>query len=496
MVAAELDVRDGDAVERVRRRRSQAELGHVDVLVNNAGGGFHAAFLDVNDKGQDSLDPRELHERHALRPRRRCRRCPSAAARSSTSRRSRRTAPRPGFAVYRAMKAAVANLTQDPGARARRPADPGQLHRARRDPDAGHRRRAWACTRRCRSPATSTTSPAAAVYLACDLGRFVTGTTVHVDGGNLAAGGWARATPTAATSPARRWRGVTMKFGVALGALNPRVPRRGDARGRAARLRVGVAARAPGASPTKMSRSPHPGEDAPAGPARHADLRRVRVPRVPRRAAPSASGSARTSTTSGCATRSSRRAACRRSTSSRAAASSSASARAGSRRSGSRPSSTSRPAAAGSTRRSRCASGCGPRTTVDAPRRVLRRSTAWCSSRSRVQKPWPPILVGGESEAALRRAARARRRLDRHEHTTSSRARAQIARLRELLDERGPRRRPTSRSASAARSTSRDDVARWEELGVTRLIVSPWRRSQEAIEGMRRFADDGRARTR
>ena len=31
-----------------------------------------------------------------------------------------------------------------------------------------------------------------------------------------------------------------------------------------------------------------------------------------------------------------------------------------------------------------------------------------------VQKPWPPILVGGESKAALRRAARVVRRLDRH----------------------------------------------------------------------------------
>src|SRR5690348_17564677 len=33
---------------------------------------------------------------------------------------------------------------------------------------------------------------AAAVYLAGDAGRFVTGTTIHVDGGNLAAGGWIR----------------------------------------------------------------------------------------------------------------------------------------------------------------------------------------------------------------------------------------------------------------------------------------------------------------
>jgi 3-oxoacyl-[acyl-carrier protein] reductase len=33
---------------------------------------------------------------------------------------------------------------------------------------------------------------AAAVYLAGDLAAFVTGTTIHVDGGNLAAGGWHR----------------------------------------------------------------------------------------------------------------------------------------------------------------------------------------------------------------------------------------------------------------------------------------------------------------
>src|SRR3954453_14683167 len=46
-----LDVRDAHAV--------QAWVGtlpeSIHVLVNNAGGGFQAAFLDVNEKGQDSL---------------------------------------------------------------------------------------------------------------------------------------------------------------------------------------------------------------------------------------------------------------------------------------------------------------------------------------------------------------------------------------------------------------------------------------------------------
>ena len=36
---------------------------------------------------------------------------------------------------------------------------------------------------------------------------------------------------------------------------------------------------------------------------------------------------------------------------------------------------------------------------------------------------------------------------------------------------------------------SRDDVDRFEELGVTRLIVSPWRRSPEAVEALHRLAD-------
>ncbi len=36
---------------------------------------------------------------------------------------------------------------------------------------------------------------------------------------------------------------------------------------------------------------------------------------------------------------------------------------------------------------------------------------------------------------------------------------------------------------------SRDELARWEEAGVTRMISSPWRRSREALDGIKRYAE-------
>src|SRR5205814_9312092 len=53
-VSAVLDVRDAEAVggfvDEVR-----STFGRVDIVVNNAGGGFHAPFLDVSPKGQRAL---------------------------------------------------------------------------------------------------------------------------------------------------------------------------------------------------------------------------------------------------------------------------------------------------------------------------------------------------------------------------------------------------------------------------------------------------------
>jgi probable F420-dependent oxidoreductase len=104
-----------------------------------------------------------------------------------------------------------------------------------------------------------------------------------------------------------------------------------------------------------------------------------------------------------------------------------------------------------------------------------------------VQKPWPPILVGGESRAALRRAARLGDGWIGMAHTPESAA-AQIAGLRSVLVEHG--RDPSSfEVVLGGPVASREDAHRWEELGVTRMIVSPWRRSPDAVDGLRRFAD-------
>ncbi len=104
-----------------------------------------------------------------------------------------------------------------------------------------------------------------------------------------------------------------------------------------------------------------------------------------------------------------------------------------------------------------------------------------------VQEPYPPILVGGESGAALRRAARAGDGWIGMAHDFESGA-AQIAKLRELLhaEDRDP---DAFQYCLGGPVDSAADVARWTEIGVTRLIISPWRRSKEAIEGMQRFAE-------
>jgi probable F420-dependent oxidoreductase len=105
-----------------------------------------------------------------------------------------------------------------------------------------------------------------------------------------------------------------------------------------------------------------------------------------------------------------------------------------------------------------------------------------------VQKPWPPILVGGESKAALRRAARYCDGWIGMAHTIETAA-AQVETLRALLAEYGRTDVPFQYVLGGP-VRSLDDVRRWEDVGITRMIVSPWRRSPEAVEAMKEFAEN------
>jgi len=195
--SAVLDVREEQAVAAWVGQAADA-LGEVDVLVNNAGGGFHSAFLDVNAKGEHALVRENFGTVTA------CIRAAvphmkeGASIVNVTSVEAHRAGP--GFAIYSAMKSAVESLTKslalelaprririnciapdmiptggiDAMADAADPMLPGVAGTPW--PEAGH----------------PEDCAAAVVYLASDASRFVTGSTIHLDGGTWAAGGWKR----------------------------------------------------------------------------------------------------------------------------------------------------------------------------------------------------------------------------------------------------------------------------------------------------------------
>lgn len=190
------DVREaepmGEAV-----RAAQREFGGLDVLVNNVGGTFSRPFLEIEERGWDAILRTNLTS--VFRGTRLA--APAIAARGGgsilnvVSIEGVRAAPT--FAPYAACKAAVINFTQTMAlelapsrirVNALAPdvcATEGVL---RQVPEESLRRQAR------RVPLGRIAEPAEiagpAVFLASGLASYVTGVTLHVDGGTQAAGGW------------------------------------------------------------------------------------------------------------------------------------------------------------------------------------------------------------------------------------------------------------------------------------------------------------------
>jgi probable F420-dependent oxidoreductase len=104
-----------------------------------------------------------------------------------------------------------------------------------------------------------------------------------------------------------------------------------------------------------------------------------------------------------------------------------------------------------------------------------------------VQQPWPPMLIGGDSAAAMRRAAHLGDGWIPMQQTVETLP-GNIKRIADMRAEAG--RTGPLQITLGARIASVDDVRRYEEAGATRLLVTPFTNPRQAAEGFRRFGDE------
>lgn len=105
-----------------------------------------------------------------------------------------------------------------------------------------------------------------------------------------------------------------------------------------------------------------------------------------------------------------------------------------------------------------------------------------------VRRPHPPILAGGESRAALRRAVRLCDGWISMPHTLES-VKPQLDLLDRLLAEAGRDKAGFQITVSAFETRGPEELDEWAALGVDRLIVRPYRRTTNAVEQLRVFAE-------
>lgn len=104
-----------------------------------------------------------------------------------------------------------------------------------------------------------------------------------------------------------------------------------------------------------------------------------------------------------------------------------------------------------------------------------------------IQKPHPPIYIGGESEAALQRVVRHGQGWFGVQHTPDSVA-VVIAQLK-LLCKKENRNFDSLHILTQAQCNSKQELKRWQESGVTEIVVSPWQKGSEALDGLKRFSE-------
>ncbi len=208
VMTAELDARDADALSRFFDEADTRFGARCDVLVNVVGGTFRQPFVESNPRGWDALIRTNftwlLHSTQLAVARMQPQR--SGSIINITSIEGHRAAPR--YAVYAAMKSAVTSFTRTlavelapDGIRVNTIAPdyiatPGlDALAGSGNEEAGSANEATsALQHRIGTPmgrvGTFEDAGGCALFLASNLSSFVTGTTLHPDGGALASAGW------------------------------------------------------------------------------------------------------------------------------------------------------------------------------------------------------------------------------------------------------------------------------------------------------------------
>jgi probable F420-dependent oxidoreductase len=102
------------------------------------------------------------------------------------------------------------------------------------------------------------------------------------------------------------------------------------------------------------------------------------------------------------------------------------------------------------------------------------------------QKPWPPINIGGDGPAALRRAATVGDGWIPMNHSVDDIGPA-IERLQQLRSDAG---RPGRTTVTFGATPDYDEARRLADLGIDRVLVRPWGEAEEPAEGLQRYAEE------